>query len=333
MRLALLSVCILGIDISLVCAAPPIEGDGKLLQLLQDAQATNKTLFRRGKMDIEVHQNRDRAVATLIWSGEKTYWDYTHWDRTRDAKGKPITIVSRVRMVKTPKELMWYSPEAQLLQRIKDKSRGYPSLLNARPDDIWFSLEGVVDWAEILDPAQAHKGVTKYVIRKKDDAHVVVERHHSSGVILSMEASLKQGGNIIAYESIPPPGNKSLPLGKRAWWNKGTYDWAKDENQNWYLKRYAWQNSNEGDPEILNFDFTLDIKNFDPNPRIPNNRFQVASLKVVPGTTVEEVGGKGRTYRIGKKGKEKKNVSQEVLDRLAEKIRSLGFASPDRTSK
>ena len=316
-----------------VCAAP-VEGDAEALKLLRAAQATNRTLFARGEMTVEVTSSGGRrsARAHMIWDGDKTFWDYEVTETAQEEESGSTVSVTRARMIEVPGMLMWYSPKARLAQKrvARRRGEGYQKLLELRPDQGWFRMECMIgpkdkwDWQTLLDPSAAHPDVTKFVVRRDGD-RVTVDRHEASGNILRIEASLAQGGNVVSYETL---GDGQAGRSGTAW-QSGRCVWAADPQGNWHLKSYTVQRSNSGDPEELHIDLTVSVKSFNPNPVIARDRFQFASLDFEPGTIVEELGGRQRTYRIGQES----GVGQGALDALAEEMKRRGFAAPQRRAK
>ena len=312
-------------------AAAPVEGDVQGLELLQAAQATNRALFARGEMVVEISDalSKQSATARIIWDGARTYRDYAYTDVIQERRG-PRMHTRRARMIELPGVLLWYSPKARLAQKrvSRRQGSGYPKLLELRPDQAWFRMEAMVGsdksrWETLLDPQAAPETVTKFVVKKEGD-RVIVDRHYWSGNILRITASLAQGGNVVSYERL-----LEGEVTPETAWGQGTCVWDLDSRGNWYLKSYLWQRSNTADPDKLDFDVTMQVKEFNPDPVIPRDRFEFESLDFAPGTTVEDKIGKGRTYRIG----QATLVGQDLLDALAEEMKQRGFAAPQREER
>lgn len=311
-------------------AATPVEGDADLLQLLIEAQETNRAQFRRGKLTaraVEKVQNIE-TEATIVWDGERTCWTYYRLITAaapRAGEKGPRVLEREGSMIYANGRLMCYWPKPGLAQMIADKSTTYESILKLRPDQIWFTMEGRYDWRDVLVPQTTADNLLKISVRREGSDGVVVEQHYRNGNILRYVASLRQGANIISYEKV-------FGSGREGSWRTGEYEWEQDRRGNWYLKHCEWKWSSRGDPEILDLDYVLDVLEFDPDPVIPPERFEFASLKLASGTTVEaRSGGKSRTYRVGRGGKEQEKVSVENLNELAEKLKAGGFAAPMRS--
>jgi hypothetical protein len=117
--------------------------------------------------------------------------------------------------------------------------------------------------------------------------------------MLKIVASMAHDGNILEYEATPHTGNADRPEDERSFWRRGAYEWAKDARGRWYLKRYEYQRSSTGSPKEVDTDFVLEVESFNPDPKIPENRFEFQSFDLPDGTLVEEFFGPvRRSYRV-----------------------------------
>ena len=307
--------------------APPVKGDVALLNLLRSVQSTNQTLLKRGELTAVVQTTRHgknsssvvNIEAKLVWEGDKTYWNYKLLDEDRAGSGEKSLEQKAGQMIEigNGRLLMCFWPGAQLAQRISDKSVSYRDQLRLRPDQIWFSLEGLGSWEEFLDPAQAPKVTTEFHVTKSGADRIVVQRRYSNGAIHRVIASLRQGGNIVEYDSVGVKASHAVL-------RRGSYEWKEHPSGKWYLTNYDYEQTYRGDPPSSGFKYSLHITDIDPDPSISADRFQFSSFHLPRGTLVEEIGVKRRSYRLGDARSE---VTQEVLDRLSEKLRADGFAS------
>lgn len=331
---ATVSLCVLSLlSLQLSAAAGvPVEGDVQLLRMVRDAQITNAAQFQRGAMRCKIHDRRvDLQIdATVVWDGEKTFWEYELSERmprtegTNQPKGRRT---EKGRFIEEGKLRSFYFPESRFAQIINNGNQGYRDQFKVRPKDLWFKMEGIHVWAEFLNPDAEPPPIFSLTVRRDGDDRVIMERRNQRNDVMTVVASLAQDGNIIQYESAPHSGNESLPKDSRSFWRWGRYQWAKDARGVWYLKHYEYKRSSTGSPTELNFDFVVDVESFNPNPDIPPDRFKLASLKLPNGTTVEEIGPNPKTYRIGGK---QDAVKQDTLDSLSDLLRSKAFIRPKR---
>lgn len=312
-------------------AAPRVEGDAEALRLLQAAQVTNRSLYRRGQMTAEVRDkvSNTSASAHVIWENERTFWDFHY--QCPAGKSRQM-LIRKGQQIQSPKTYFYYNPSVRLAVKMTDSKGGYEDLLKLRPDQVWFRMEGPFggpEWAMILDPLRAHKIVSHYVVSHLPDDRVVVERYQHNGDVLKIVVSLAQGGNVITYDQIPGPEAQSRVPESGIFWAHGVYEWAQDMEGNWYLTRHAFARSSTGDPKQLHFDYELLIKDFNPNPMIPKDRFEFSSFRLPVGTSVQEKNAQGRTkrtYRVG--GKDL--LGEDSFDFLIESLKNRGFARPER---
>lgn len=330
MRLIVLVANVLVSTTALGQAVPPIEGDAALLRVLRDAQSTNAARFERGVLRATAEERTreliTRAEARVTWDGPRTYWNCS-LSRTVAEPGPEMGRLSeeprQVDMIETPENYIWYSREDTLLQMVPDRSRTYDRTMRMRPEQTWFVFEphDGTRWSELLDPAFVADHVEKLVLRQDGD-NVVLERVYDFGSVMTVVGSLTQGGNIVRYHCDAPadarPGTFSLE-------RRGTYEWEQDDRGEWRLSTMQYSQFPPGQEDDPSYSYRLTVHEFDPDPVIARDRFELASLKVAPGTKVQEFGPRHRTYRLGA---EEKRVGEEVLDTLAGKMRERGFAVP-----
>jgi hypothetical protein len=293
--------------------------------VLRDAQETNQAQFAKGELSAHVVEmtpdRHNSAQARLIWNGPRTWWEYSVSHQHRET-GAAITDQEGVQMIETPEELIWYSPAANGLQRVLDKSSNYYRELALRPDQAWFTFErdSATPWSAIFETSLAEASVERIVITQEEDL-IHFDRVYTFGNTARNTVSLSQGGNVVAYEweAVPnPPGG--WPYART-----GTYEWVPFGNGGWRLAslRYKHYLPGQQDDPVYSYEMTVD--EFDPEPKIAADRFTLESLNVADGTAVHETGPRGRTYRYGAPNAD---LTQDALDRLVETLRE-GFAAPE----
>ncbi|MFN0050694.1 MAG: hypothetical protein ACKV0T_00795 [Planctomycetales bacterium] len=302
-----------------------VDGDVGLLRLVRDAQLTNAAQFQRGEMHVEIN-SKDiglRVDALIVWDGEMGFWDYEALVPVKGDGKVPIqrtTQKERGRFIDDGRIRSFYLPDARLAQIVDNKSIGYRQQLKVRPSDLWFVMEGVHRWSELLDPDRDAPGYTM-AVRKEGSTQIVIERREPRGGVLTVVVDISKDCNIVKYESVPPPGNDQRPEDERSFWRAGVYDWEKDNRGAWYLRRHWYQCSSAGSPSKLDYDFEFEVTSFNPTPDILRNRFQSESLELPVGTIVEMIGSNPRTYRVGQED----NAALRELDPLSEVLRRKAF--------
>lgn len=328
MRSALL-VCIA--CYSVAGGAPPVEGDGALLELLRSAQETNATLYPRGRLSVEAtfvsrtfegEERRTQVTGYLVWDGENTYRDFVRLDQNPTYTQRKL-----VSSIDSDNKRIVHVPDRSALETYEGPSAKVPRIYRLRPDELWFRLERETEWKLVLSPTHLAEFVEKYLVRRLDEDRVLVERHHADDSVFRIEASLRTGGNIVRYELSQP--NEV----RKGMWADGRFHWAKHSSGVWYLKQYDYMRSFSNNPQEPDHVYSMVVTDFDPNPSIPRSRFEMASLDLAAGTMVTEYGPDNReknAYRIGDAAPPAEGVEEEVFENLARKLRDKGFASPRR---
>lgn len=330
------AICLLSVNTLAYSADPLVVGDALLLRQLIDVQETNQSLFTRGRMEAEFEDNTSRVKMTAVWDGDKYYWNYNlTWFKLKPKPGetKPRVSSKVGERIYTPGKMVGLWRDKITYARKSTggtRSENVERQLEVFPQDWWYKLEGKLLWTEIIDPKHAHKFVTKYIVERKDNDRVVVKRDHTFGGVMTVEFSLKHGGNIVRYQFDAPDVGSEMGT---AFWRMGEYEWKPTDDQ-WYLARYSWQSSSKGDPDKVDKRGQLIVSEFDPNPDIPDDRFEFSSLTAPKGTLLQQRKGKKslKTVRLGAGGEEGKRVSTSRLDDLAGKAGKRGFGAkqPDK---
>lgn len=319
------------------CWAIDVEGDINLLRVLLATQATNESRHQSGRIVVATREaaSGDEAEGTIIWAGPKARIEYAlRRPRLADVNAVAIDLAGKT---------LWYSAKNGLAQ-VNEGTKpgaGYPAVLDVRPDRCWYRVTGPeynyyenLRWLVVLDPEQQPKSVTRFVVKKAEEDRIVIERHFfSGGTHMLITASLRHGGNVIGYEWVFGPEDQARVPAVGYPWEKGSYDWAQTADGQWYLKHCDLKFAPRGDPGQLNFDFTMDVLEYDPTYKARPSDFTLAGLKLAPGTTIEEKGKRNRTYRVGQGGVEQRGLSRDVLETLSGSLKESGFADPDRAGK
>ena len=314
-------------------AAAPVEGDAELLQSLFAAQRANAASLARGRVratatvrESSSGQEMERAEATVLWDGPNTYWDYSREYPGLKVDGKPTQREDRGVAIETPETFILYHSESSRVFVNPSKTGSYHQILRLRPDQIWLVHGRHIDlnpisWAELLDPESTRSATLphKYVVRREGEI-ATVELHYEGREVFTVNAALAHGGHIVSYDT-------ETVVAKRLIWKTGKYEWERHPSGVYWLRRYEMTYSDPKGSPYGKYHYLLEVSDFDPDPDIPKNRFELESLDLPDGTRVTEDRGKGqrRQYRIGGEG-----IFENDLDRLADEARRARFASPDR---
>lgn len=324
-RCLLAGVCFARVGLCARDVRGQVEGDATLLELLRAAQLTNMAQYPSGELHATVKSQWDGATvdvtATVVWKGEATYWDYELSRTSSDNSSH-----EKCQLIDDGRTLISYWPETRFLQRISDRMMGRAEQLSLRPDQIWYRIEGIANWAKLLDPSEVSKGAggdaARIVVTRLDEDKVQVERRRASGTTLRIVASLAENGNVIEYEGIP---GKTGGI-----WRKGSYVWSKSADGRSFLKEYDYVRALSGNRRKPDRVFHLSVDSFRPDAPIAPDRFQMSSLNVPADAIVEDVSAAG-SRRYGRS--RPTLVDENSLLELARKLRQEGFAIPAETER
>ncbi|MCH7990202.1 MAG: hypothetical protein IID46_13765 [Planctomycetes bacterium] len=215
-------------------------------------------------------------------------------------------------------------PKSKLLQKIEDGKRTYPEELKIRPDQVWFAMEGRGSWSEFLDPDRFPAAKFRRVLRRESENIVVLEHtHRKTGGRIQIVFSLAQGGNVVSYERVP--GDPS-----REFSGAGSFEWKRHPTDVWYLHKLSYHTNYPAANPKYTHEYSLEVTEFDPDPKISPDQFSLSALKVPNGTFVEEWNSTGRNKTYYKGGKKPRKDIGAILEELAKKLRSKGFAEKNR---
>ncbi len=298
-----------------------IEGDSALIDVVRSAQATNRSNYPRGELEADVDSLvgtlQYTAHVTLIWDKGGTYWKYHQQEilKTREPSEQDGEIIE----AESPAQI-FYSPKARLLQVCAAKKLSYGDHLNLRPDRAWFGHRLLFDFDQMFDPAFNPVYTRRFVIRQEQQ-EIHVDRYFGDdddAGCIRFVVSMDHGGNVIAFDSVDPQGSAAP-------WYRGRYGWAESAQGVWYVEKMKLERSTAGSPDEVDFSLDIAVVRFEPEPTIEPARFTRESLKIEPGTKVEEydLSNKlARKYRYG----QAEEYSQEQLEVLSSVLRGGRFA-------
>jgi hypothetical protein len=321
-----------------------IEGDADLLRAIRDAQITAEGQYRRGSLTAEIDDEwvtglHSHSVVNAVWDKQAIYWETEfHMESAADPASYSIDLkrplkdhekeVSDGRMIviETPGMSCRYRPDgpSATIRFGAPRKESIP-VHEFRPAQVWHTFHRAgAPWSRQLDPAEP-QAPEKFVVRREDADHVIVERHLPDGESLKITVSLAIGGRVEQYEYTPRSADRatrSHDAGRFTWEQLGPGVWIVRETEQTH--RF----SGRRDPVVGSY--RMKVLKYDPNPTIARDRFDVAALQFPSGTRVSEIRGtapnrKIKSYTVGKDAA----LPQALLDKLAEELKKEGFGRPE----
>ena len=301
--------------------------DRKLLEVLRAAQLTSEAAFPKAslKANAEDGYSSQRAVVTAVWDGDRYFCDAEIEDTVTDTDGN--TSVSKRLIMQIGRPSGWdcfFPGKTSLLQRVSDASMTGPKILNIRPRDIWFhpTPDSPLTWSQRLELQLAPD--SQWDSQLKDLGNGLIEvstvSRPSRGRFVAT-FSMSHGGNVLEYHS--EPISDDVEFRKR-----GKYEWVSVPPDRWRLKSYVFQIAKKEDTDYDEYkQKSVEVLEFDPDPVIASNRFEISSLPLPPGTYVEEYGANERRYRRGDDKQAEKGISESKFESLARELKQAGFGA------
>ncbi|MFN9720858.1 MAG: hypothetical protein ACK58L_19355 [Planctomycetota bacterium] len=299
--------------------------DSATLKMLYLAQVAAESAFPSGELHATVVDEWAKREADVViqWRGESCYIRAT-CKETMTLSEEQIPEVREVEQIYTPGVWIFSEPKAKIVQRVLDKRMSGWSQLKLMPKDAWFCLapESQRTWSQKLKQQMDPGGPwTTDIQELPDGVWEVTDTDKQSGDLCVTVYDTRKAGNVVRYECIPVGESNQYRL-------RGEYGWAYVDDSRWALKSYTYQLTTRADE---NFEkcpsFSIKVKEFNPNPSISVNRFEMSSLTLRKGTLVEELGAKERRYRIGDKEGPEAGISEEVFRALIEIGKDKGFGA------
>lgn len=343
-RLAVLSALAFWALRPLDAADTRIEGDPALLRAVRDAQITAEAQYRRGSMTVEIDDEwgqalHSRSVVNAVWEKDAIYWEADfRWEMLADSarapldRGKPLKDeekeISHGKqiVIETPGMTCTYRPEGpSAMIRFAAPEIDGPPIFAFRPRQVWHTFHCNPDalWSRKFDPAD-RQAPEAFVVRNEGADRVIVERRNPHNELLRAVISLAHGGRVVEYAYTPRSTARSPSH------ETGRFEWEQLPSGTWIVREIEQTRRypQKGDSAVLRY--RMKVLKYDPNPSIPRDRFNVASLGFPPGTKVTERRGTApnnqfKSYTLGEGP-----GPQELLDNLAEELNKQGFARPDK---
>lgn len=301
--------------------------DRKMLEVLRSAQLASEAAFPRAslKANVEDGYSNQRAVVTAVWDGDRYFCDAEIEDTVTDSDG--VQTVSKRLLMQIGKPSGWdyYFPgTSSLLQRVSDGGMTGPKLLNIRPKDIWFHFapESPWTWSQRLEMQLGPDSPWDTQLNDLGSGLIevsTVSRASKDRFVVTF--SMPDGGNVLEYHSEPVSEDQEFRL-------RGKYEWVSVPPDRWRLKSYVFQISKKEDTDYDKYkQKSVEVLEFDPDPVIASNRFEISSLPLPPGTYVEEYGANERRYRIGGDKQPEKGISESKFESLALELKQVGFGA------
>jgi hypothetical protein len=313
-----------------------VEGDRELAEFLVSVQHQNLASYERGSARFHLrfiegegdHKRGQEFEGQVLWSGERTYWKYRNRQGNVPHGGSEPEFGPwrDLETLDGPGLLanLQHGGQRDQLFVTRDRQFGLHPVLRITPREAWFrhDADGRL-WADQFDGSDPFNNTHTFAVRRDGPERATIERIGTDGSVHLLEFSLAHGWNVIRYEYEPEANG--FP-------SRGSYEWEKHESGVWYLRNYEFERQNYVGKDFGAKTYRLEISDFDPAPQIASNRFELSSLNLKPGTLVDERNSSGRRrYTYGTASADSRPVEQRLeLDRLAEQLRSSGFAAEGR---
>ncbi len=224
----------------------------------------------------------------------------------------------------TPEVWTFSEPRAKLVQCVSDKRVTGWSQLKLMPKDIWFHMapESQRTWSQKLKQQMDPAGPWTTTIKELPDGlWEVTDTDKVSGDLCVTVYDTRKAANVLRYECIPVSDTNQHRL-------RGVYEWSAAGDGSWALKSYTYQMTTRDDEKFAKCpSFSIKVNEFNPNPSIPADRFEMSSLSLQKGTLVEELGPRERRYRVAGGEEPETQISETAFKALIEIGKSKGFGA------
>lgn len=297
-----------------------IEGDRDLIDVVLAAQRTNAAKYSKGRMRADVVLREDESVTTAevaaLWDHQAAYWTFRS-----DTKKGTEQSKSAAELIVDEGLSIFYSPQSKLVQISRGQKHKVNHLLEIRPMDLWFKIDGRRTALEMLDPEFNSKVLSKYVIFERKPSQIVIQRHHKTGGNYEYFVDLSRDGNVTSYDTIPK-SSKGV-------WIRGHLDWQQTDGGQWYVKFLKMERAMKVKDGQHTRSIEVKVAEYDDDPQIPADRFTLKSLNIAPDTTVEEFGADGKRISRRKPPAAAK-LDTKKLDPLVEALKAGRLAKPSK---
>jgi hypothetical protein len=310
------------------------DGRASDLEVIRSAQAAALQMYPSGTMRLQSLQrsvvngqqaSENRLEGQIVWSGDAVFGDATLTSVEKDKK--PQTWQER--RIRRPNMRAVMLADIPALYVSVGDGRILPDhVLDYRPDQLWFGFERFCEqtWHSLLSaPVSSRRRYT--VTEDGDLVRILIESLDNPPEWTKLDAvfSLPMRGMATRF-SCSMPGGKSQMSRE----SSGTLEWNTLPDGRPVLRRYAFV-ATEHEKDVSRVtEFEMHVLEFDPDAKIPDSRFELASLDIEPGTMVEENGPNGliRRYKWGNEPTDPEGKLR--LNKLADELKREGFARPEK---
>ncbi len=277
----------------------------------------------RAKGSAENEFTGTKATFDAVWDGDNYYIDADCTEVILQPSGENADVRTHRIEIRTPNGRDYYQPENRLLQRITDnRSRSWP-ILDQLPRDMWFNPSTTTrnsTWGDLLDRQLGPESPWDTSVEQLPDGRILlINKAKVAPGASYVVYSLAEGGNVVTYWSEVPESVRGNSNGR------GEYKWTQVSSDKWRLREFIYSATTSlGDEKKL----IVQIDEFEPEPAIRPDRFDISSLQLPPGTFVEELGANETRYRIGEDSASEPGISIDQFRTLARSLREKGFGKP-----
>jgi hypothetical protein len=318
--------------ILLLAATSAASASPEDLELVRNAQQAALSLYPSGKLKARstLREIRNReldhehsVLAEVTWMPDATFLACTETMR----RGSEMPRSARRQYLQVSGVLASHFPETPSVLISRETRTGlHPDLL-LRPEQRWFTYQDQRTWLSCLS-MPISETVSYIATRHGDDVDVVIETMDIPDVPTRCEATFS-----FALRGMATKASLAMPAGKGREWTlrcDSSWEWGALADGRPVLRRSKYKMASELKGDTRATEYELEVLEFDPDAKIPDSRFELASLGIEPGTMVEESGPNGliRRYKWGQDPTDAEGKLR--LNKLAEELKGKGFAEPAR---
>lgn len=330
-----------------IAQAPTLEGDARLVEVLRDAQETNRASLRSGflraRLENYYRYNNGREARTSLegeyrWDGARAAWkirivDPIHSQMVLSQAGRPAEELTGPSvedeqatgsawdyLIRMDDRLVSYDHRLKFAAIVK---RGSIPLyfFEIGPQDAWFvccppnGSQGR-PWLEMIGPHPVVPDLDgcRFSIGRIDADRIRQVRHDPDGGKLTTEFSMAAGGNVVAH---------SYTGGRRR--DEGTYRWQGLPDGRCVLRGWDFRYVNGPSPDLRELRSTLEVQEIDvARPVDPSHFSPEALFRRLPENVFLNDTITARRARINIKPV-KPDTTKELL-RLVPRVQARGFA-------
>lgn len=279
------SVFLIAVLASSAQAQIPVEGDEQLLEVVREAQLSQRKSLLKGRLKAIVKKFEWSATLSYVWQDERSRIDFVLISPAVSENSSPrrdngVAIIAG-------REMFIYYPTLTLAQTVENFSKRPQPPLDWHPQTTWYSCDLVFPWEKLLDHKNPLGKIKRFTVDESTPGQVKITRWYESGPRLEIVAAKDLGFNIVSYEE------KGLAKGQNG--NAGDATWVADGAGGFYPQRMRyWQFTADVDESPREV-FKMEITEFSRDIEGRENLLNIDSVPLPPGILEDRVDSTGKT--------------------------------------